>query len=104
MPDHVHLLVVGLTDTSNGSHFIAQAKQRSGFHYKKAIGTPLWQRYGFERVLRNTEDTLHVARYILANPVRAGLVKSPGDYPFSGSMTMRVQDILEVFDAKESDI
>jgi len=32
----------------------------------------LWQRYGFERVLRDDEATLVVAKYILENPLRAG--------------------------------
>jgi len=32
--------------------------------------------------LRNDEDLLDVARYVVANPVRAGLVPRVGDYPF----------------------
>jgi REP element-mobilizing transposase RayT len=43
------------------------------------FGDRLWQRYGFERVLRDDEATLDVARYILRNPVRAGLVDVPED-------------------------
>jgi putative transposase len=102
MPDHAHLLAVGVSDTSDGRRFMHQAKQRSGFHYKKQFGAPLWQRYGFEHVLRDNEDTLRVTRYILANPVRAGLVKSAHEYPFGGSMTMRLEEILDAFDQNES--
>jgi putative transposase len=57
MPDHLHLLVEALAESSNGVKFIARAKQLSGFHYKRAFGDPLWQRYGFEHVLRDDEDT-----------------------------------------------
>jgi hypothetical protein len=32
-------------------------------------------------VLRNDEATAAVARYTIANPVRAGLARSPADYP-----------------------
>jgi putative transposase len=95
MPDHVHLLVEGLSDNSDCRRLIARAKQLSGFHYKKTFGEPLWQRYGFERTPRGGELSLRVARYILENPVRAGLVSRVEDYPFLGSSTHRVEEILE---------
>jgi hypothetical protein len=50
----------------------------------------------FERVLRNDESMLSVARYILENPVRAGLVARVEDYPFVGSQTHPLSEILEV--------
>jgi hypothetical protein len=55
----------------------------------------LWQRYGFERVLRNDEQTLVVARYILENPLRNGIVACVQDYPFVGSTVFKVSEILE---------
>jgi putative transposase len=95
MPDHVHLLVEARSDDSNGLRFIRSAKQYSGFHYRRAFGVRLWQRYGFERVLRNNEDSLRVARYILENPVRAGLVRKVEDYPFLGSDLYSIAQMLE---------
>ena len=95
MPDHVHLLVEGLSDDSDGRLFIARAKQFSGFHFQKQFGLPLWQRYGFERTLRPYENTLGVARYILENPVRAGIVKQVQDYPFLGSEVYTVGEVLQ---------
>ena len=62
----------------------------SGYHFKQRFGTALWQRYGFEHVLRGDEDTLFVARYILENPVRARIVASVEDYPFLGSTVYSV--------------
>ena len=67
----------------------------SGFYYQKLFGERLWQRYGFERTLRRDESTLSVARYILENPVRAGLAASAEDYPFLGSNTHTVAELLE---------
>jgi len=95
MPDHVHLVVEGLSDTSNGLMFCARAKQYSGFYFKKAFHEKLWQRYGFERTLRDNESTLGVARYVLENPVRAVLVKRVQDYPFVGSLMYPIEQILE---------
>ena len=94
MPDHLHLLVEGTDPESRFLEFVRIFKQRSAFHWKKAYGLELWQRGYFERVLRNHESTVDVARYVLANPLRAGMVESVEDYPFLGSMTMSVRDLL----------
>jgi len=95
MPDHAHLLAQAEHESSDCRGFIKQAKQFSGFYYSQRFGRRLWQRYGFERVLRNDEATLAVARYIFENPIRAGLVSRVEDYPFLGSMVYTVTDILE---------
>ena len=95
MPDHLHVLIEGESEHSDCRRFITRAKQLSAFYYSKKFGGRLWQRYGFERVLRDDEDTLNVARYILENPVRAGLVAAPGEYKFSGSSRYSLREILE---------
>ena len=79
MPDHAHLLIEGKRDSSNALRFISRAKQFSGFHYQQRQGQRLWQRYGHEHVLRGDEDTRRVARYILSNPIRGGLVERAKD-------------------------
>ena len=95
MPDHVHLLVEGLESGSNALSFIARAKQFSGFRHRMLFGNRLWQRYAFDRVVRSEEASVSVARYILENPVRAGLVDRMADYPFSGSGRYDLPEILE---------
>jgi putative transposase len=95
MPDHLHLLIDGQAIASDGRRFIALAKQLSGYHFQKQVGERLWQRYGYERVLRDEEASLSVARYIFENPVRAGLVEKIADYRFSGSSVYTVEQILE---------
>jgi len=94
MPDHVHLLVEGMADMSDCLRFIRKAKQYSGYYYSRETGQRLWQRYGYERVLRNEESTRDVARYILENPIRAGLVEKAEDYPFMGSEVYAVDELL----------
>ena len=95
MPDHVHLLVEGQSEGSDCREFISRAKQYSGFHYQAMFGRRLWQRYGFERTLRSEEAAISVARYILENPVRAGLVDQIDQYEFSGSSVYTIEQILE---------
>ncbi|MNN88845.1 hypothetical protein D3C81_2065800 [compost metagenome] len=41
----------------------------------------LWQKGFHDRALRREEDLVRVARYVVANPLRAGLVEKLGDYP-----------------------
>ena len=95
MPDHVHLLCEGERDDADCRRFIKHAKQFSGFHYKNRFSRPLWQRYGYERTLRDDEQTLSVARYIMENPLRANLVRDIRKYPFVGSERYTVEQMLD---------
>jgi hypothetical protein len=63
--------------------------------FEKEYKQKLWQRYGFERTLRDDDATLVVARYILNNPVRARLVEDARDYAFVGSERHTMDEILE---------
>ena len=94
MPDHLHLLVETTADDSNLAEFVRVFKQCSSYHWKTAFGHVLWQRSYFEHVLREGESPVKAARYLLGNPLRAGMVVSVEDYPFLGSMTMSVRDLL----------
>ena len=42
----------------------------------------LWQKGFYDHGLRSEEDVVAIARYIVANPIRAGMVARVGDYPF----------------------
>jgi REP element-mobilizing transposase RayT len=94
MPDHLHLLVAGTTPAADAREFIRRFKQRSSFSWKHQGGATLWQRSYYDRVLRRDEDVISVARYILANPVRAGLVGDAAQYALSGSFTVSFPDLL----------
>ncbi len=45
-------------------------------------------------MLQDDELTLVVAKYILENPIRAGLVGRVEDYPFVGSLMYGLRDLL----------
>ncbi len=95
MPDHVHLLVMGLGDTSCCRRFIKLAKQYSGYYFHRHRGETLWQRYGYERALRSEIERATTIRYILDNPVEAGLAQEPGDYPFVGSSCFSLPELVQ---------
>ena len=94
MPDHLHLLAEGASNDSDGKRFIKSFKQYSGYYYSQERHETLWQRNGFEHVLRDDETTMEVVRYILANPVRAGLAARVEDYPFVGSLAYQLKDLI----------
>ncbi|MCO6056391.1 transposase [Pseudomonas sp. MOB-449] len=83
MPDHLHWLVQ-LQGPVAISTIIKVLKGRSarqlGFRLKGC--QPVWQKGFHDHALRREEDVRKVARYIVANPLRAGLVEHIGDYPY----------------------
>ncbi len=84
MTNHVHLLI-----TPNTAHGISKVMQTIGryyvqyFNYQYQRTGTLWEgRY--KATLIDSEDyLLRCSRYIELNPVRAGMVKAPADYPWS---------------------
>ena len=86
MPDHWHgLLLLGCKDSlgcvvQRIKAKLTQALIRSG----QGIGKPVWQPGFHDHALRREEDLNEVIRYILLNPVRAGLVSIWSDWPFRG--------------------
>ncbi|MEB0208761.1 REP-associated tyrosine transposase [Pseudomonas sp. CCC3.1] len=81
MPDHFHWLVE--IKCSSLSAVMQRTKSRAAMSIGVAQGRPLklWQKGYHDRAIRYDEDVVHAARYIVANPLRAGLVKRLGDYP-----------------------
>jgi REP-associated tyrosine transposase len=90
MPDHVHLLVDGLAPTSDFLKFMKSLKIKTSREFAEESGTPLWQKKYFDHVLRPKESMDAMAWYIWLNPVRRGLARAPGLYPFAGSFTTKI--------------
>jgi len=92
MPDHVHLLVAATEDVSL-PQFIQRWKSVCYKRWREAGGErSFWQRSFYERAIRQKEDLRGVARYILMNPVRAGLVEDFLAYPLSGSFEWELDE------------
>ena len=89
MPDHLHFLACGLTATSNFLAFMKSFRIKSSRQYMRVTGGQLWQKKFYDHVLRSEESLDSVAWYIWMNPVRAGLSKDIGEFPFAGSYTIR---------------
>lgn len=75
MPDHLHWLMI-LQDGSL-PEVMRLLKGRSAH----TIGQGLWQANYYDHAVRQEEDLRKMARYMVANPLRAKLVDTIGDYP-----------------------
>ena len=76
MPDHLHWLVC--LNVESLGQVVSTVKR---FSCRRAGGQIAWQRGFFDRAMRSSPDTHATARYILNNPIRAGLVETLGGYP-----------------------
>ncbi len=86
MPDHVHLVVEGASESADLRGFVKGWKQATGFAYTQRTRNRLWQVGFFDHVLRTDESTERHVQYVLGNPVRAGLTRTVGEYPFAGTI------------------
>ena len=83
MPDHAHwLLQLGARDTL--ARVVGRMKACSAREVNQvtARSGTLWERAYHDHAVRKEEDLEAIARYIIANPLRAGLTASVRDYPF----------------------
>ncbi|GGO80143.1 hypothetical protein GCM10011348_16190 [Marinobacterium nitratireducens] len=81
MPDHLHWLLqlkqgAELSATVRLMKVIATRRIRS----ENPGAMPVWQRGFYDRQLRQEDDLVAMARYVVANPLRAGLVRSVRNY------------------------
>ncbi len=89
MSNHVHVLIqprVPLRRITNGI---------KGFSARKAnkilgrTGQPFWREESFDHWVRNEEEFHRIKSYIEHNPVTAGLVERPEDWPWSSATKER---------------
>lgn len=81
MPDHIHLLLQ--LASCPLSRVMDRLKSSSAIILNREIGRNgrFWTLGFYDHALRKEEDIKSTARYIIANPLRAGLVQRVGQYP-----------------------
>ena len=86
MPDHAHLIL----EIADGSllEVVRNLKSRSTrAAWEQGHVGALWQPSFYDRGLRG-DEFVDVLRYVLENPVRAGLVAHWEDYPFIAGLAL----------------
>lgn len=85
MPNHVHLLITPLVPVSKLTHSLKRFMAREANRALDLTGNTFWQDESYDRVVRDDTEFLQAARYIEWNPVKAGLVARPEDFPWSSA-------------------
>ena len=85
MPDHLHLFVS--VDEISLSNWIKSLKNTLSKTLRSlGCDAPHWQKGFFDHLLRSGESYSQKWDYVRENPVRAGLVAIPEDWPFAGEI------------------
>ena len=85
MPNHVHVLLEPAAPLPIITKAIKGATARAGNLILRRIGKSFWQDESFDHWVRNAAEFTRVLSYIERNPVSAGLVKHPQDWPWSSA-------------------
>jgi putative transposase len=89
MPDHLHLFCAPstwpATPIESWARFWRSQVTRRWPHRDE---TPIWQRDFFDRRLRSGESYHQKWLYLWENPIKAGMVSRPENWPYQGEMNV----------------
>ena len=83
--NHVHLLIRPRIRPDRLLKSLKGATAREANRLLGRTGEPFWQKESYDHCVRNRAEWEKIWAYIENNPVKAGLVQRPGDYPWSGA-------------------
>jgi REP element-mobilizing transposase RayT len=94
MPDHLHVISLGNSDHSDVLQGIEDFKHASGYWLKEHHDSIRWEKSFHDRIIRARQLGIKL-RYVLDNPVRAGLVTDWRQYPFTGAIGLDLELFVE---------
>jgi len=83
MANHGHLLITPNVEVSRIMQSLKRFTAREGNRMLGLAEQPFWQDESYDRLVRDQTEFQRIARYIEINPVKAGLVSKPEDFPWS---------------------
>jgi putative transposase len=83
MPNHVHLLLTPKIEPSIALQRLKGASARNANKLLGLGGQPFWQAESYDHLVRSQEQFERIERYILQNPVPAGLARAQEGCPWS---------------------
>jgi len=84
MPDHVHWLFELRSDGLSACLQRFKSRSARAVNSIRTTEGAVWQAGFYDHMLRDEDDLLAQAQYIIDNPVRRGLVGNPHQYPHWG--------------------
>jgi len=85
MANHVHLLIHPLISPDRLLKSLKGASARHANRLLGRTGEPFWQKESYDHWVRNPAEFEKIRVYIENNPVKAGLVRKPQDFPWSSA-------------------
>ncbi|MCA8830738.1 REP-associated tyrosine transposase [Hymenobacter pini] len=84
MPNHVHVLLLLPENAPPLVRTLQAFKSYTATQANKLLGRTgqFWQRESYDHVVRNLKELENIIRYILENPVKAGLVTDWQQWPY----------------------
>jgi putative transposase len=84
MPDHVHLAIRLADKGMHISRVVGVLKSAILYDVRQWVIGFRWQRGFHDRLVRKGDVSTDIIRYVLQNPMRAGLVRADEQYPYAG--------------------
>lgn len=89
MPNHVHMLITPHGNVSALLRRLKGSTARSANVLPNRAGQPFWQNESDDHLVRDGREFRRIQRYIENNPVTAGLVHTPEEYPWSSASGLK---------------
>ena len=89
MPNHIHLVLSLLSTTEQSQapleSVMAAFKRYTATQSNRRLGRTgsFWQAESYDRAIRSQDELERTIRYVMNNPVKAGLVATPSDWPWT---------------------
>jgi putative transposase len=85
MPNHVHLVAIPQAAAWRITKTIKGFSAREANRILGRVGQPFWQHESFDHWIRDRREMERVLRYVESNPVKAGLVATAAEWPWSSA-------------------
>ncbi len=96
MPDHMHL-ALQLAEDETLAKTMNRINSCSAIAVNKVLNrhSKLWQGAYHDHALRDEGQLFTAIRYLISNPIRAGLAETLGDYPYWNSVIVEPSEALQ---------
>ncbi len=91
MANHVHLLLTPKTSVARITNGLKGVSARDANRILGRRGQRFWQDESFDHWVRNRAEFERIRAYVEWNPVTAGLVKVPEDWPWSSASAVKLR-------------
>jgi REP element-mobilizing transposase RayT len=88
MPDHLHFFCAPRVVETSLANWMQVWRAGATRTWAWPVDKPIWQKDFFDRDLRSGESYAEKWRYVVENPVRAGLVKNAEEWRWQGEVNV----------------